>query len=265
MTTHELLELASLDALGLLDDDEREAFERAFLAAPPALQAQIRREQARIARADALLPQVEAPPSLRARVLAAVRDAIQAVQSRRAADRPLTILPSRGVNPLWRAAAIGCAAAAIVFGFTTLQIRNEVGRINKMIEANAADAEWVRQYGARYQQVFFDPQTRFVQFDKVAPTAADATDAKAMVMVDREGAALFLARDLPESPNGYALVALNPDGSLGQQILTFDTTRYNERISPADFKPAAGRTLALVRQTRDGFDLANALLRSKNS
>ena len=37
MNVQQLLEQAVLDAVGLLDDDEREAFERGFAAAPPAV------------------------------------------------------------------------------------------------------------------------------------------------------------------------------------------------------------------------------------
>ena len=83
MTTHELLELASLDAMGLLDPEEREAFELAFRAAAPALQAQIRREQLRLSYIDGILPVVEPPPGLRARVMAKVREAIESMTIRK--------------------------------------------------------------------------------------------------------------------------------------------------------------------------------------
>ena len=39
MNTRDLFEAAQLDALGLLDDAERDAFDAAFLAAAPAIQA----------------------------------------------------------------------------------------------------------------------------------------------------------------------------------------------------------------------------------
>lgn len=48
MKTQELIELAVLDAMGLLDEQEREAFDAAFDAAAPAIQAQVRREQTRL-------------------------------------------------------------------------------------------------------------------------------------------------------------------------------------------------------------------------
>ena len=62
--TRDLLEYAALDALGLLDDAEREEFERAFRAASPEVQAMVRREQTRAADIDAILPRVEAPAGL---------------------------------------------------------------------------------------------------------------------------------------------------------------------------------------------------------
>ena len=86
MMTHELMEMASLDAMGLLDPTERETFELAFQAADPALQAQIRREQLRFSRMDDMLPKVSPPLGLRARVIAAVRGAMESVGSRRESD-----------------------------------------------------------------------------------------------------------------------------------------------------------------------------------
>ncbi|QYU70067.1 hypothetical protein J4558_08100 [Leptolyngbya sp. 15MV] len=50
MPFHDLLEMAVLDTLGLLDEQEQAAFEMAFRSAPPAVQAQVRREQTRFAK-----------------------------------------------------------------------------------------------------------------------------------------------------------------------------------------------------------------------
>src|SRR5438105_666068 len=102
MNTHDLLEMASLDAMGLLDPEEREAFERAFRAAPPPLQAQIRREQLRFSAADDILPQVEPPLGLRARVIAAVREAMQTMAGRRAAEAAPALRSATAVSRFWR-------------------------------------------------------------------------------------------------------------------------------------------------------------------
>jgi hypothetical protein len=78
MTLKDLLETAQLDALGLLDDDEAAAFDRAFRAAPQAIQARLREAQARVASSDALLADVVAPASLRPKVLGGVYAAMRA-------------------------------------------------------------------------------------------------------------------------------------------------------------------------------------------
>ncbi|MFG0244121.1 MAG: hypothetical protein ACF8R9_15155 [Phycisphaerales bacterium JB054] len=134
MTQRELLENALLDALSLLDEEDSAAFNEAFHAAPPHVQAQVRREQTRLARLDSLLPDVTAPATLRARVLAAVHSAMAERQAQDAhaalrLDDPDTIarLPQmahrRKVAAVWRAVALGCAAAAIVLGVTAVQLQ----------------------------------------------------------------------------------------------------------------------------------------------
>jgi len=140
MTHRELLENALLDVLQMLDDDEQAAFNEAFEAAPPHLQAQVRREQTRFAKMESLLPDVSPPASLRARVVEAVRAAITGQQITEAESAlrlhdPDTIsrLPAmahrRKVAAMWRAAAFGCAAAAIVLGITTVRLQGMLGDI----------------------------------------------------------------------------------------------------------------------------------------
>lgn len=74
----ELLELAALDALGVLDAVESARFERAFDAAAPSLQAEARSIQDKVALDPMLLSEEAAPASLRLRTLARVADAIEA-------------------------------------------------------------------------------------------------------------------------------------------------------------------------------------------
>jgi hypothetical protein len=81
MNLQQMIESAILDAMGLLDDSEREQFERAFRTASPVIQAQIRREQTRLSQIEALLPDVTPPASLRAAVVDAVRRQIEAGQT----------------------------------------------------------------------------------------------------------------------------------------------------------------------------------------
>ena len=140
MTHRELLENALLDVLQMLDDDEQAAFNEAFEAASPHLQAQVRREQTRFAKMESLLPDVSPPASLRARVVEAVRAAIAGRQIAEAESAlqlhdpdAISRLPAmahrRKVAAMWRAAAFGCAAAAIVLGITSVRLQGLLGDI----------------------------------------------------------------------------------------------------------------------------------------
>jgi hypothetical protein len=215
MKTHELLELAALDALGLLDEGERESFDRAFRAAPPALQAQIRREQTRIAGDDSFLPRVEVPLGLKARVVAAWREAVDAMAgsaTRTSSGRRiggLTLLPSRGVSSLWRAGAIGCAAASVVLAVTMLNVRDEFDKYADVSNQNSQDEFWANEFGARWVRAITSPTTKVVQFD---PSSA-AVKTGAVLLIDAEtNTGHLYVRQLPQAAAGYALVALDADG-----------------------------------------------------
>ena len=126
MRLQQLIELAILDAMGLLDEDEQRSFDSAYRTAAPAVQAQVRREQTRLSRIESLLPAVTPPAGLRAAVLEAVRREILAAEM---ADPAVVgtlpqIVKSRGVSAFWRAASVGMAAAAVVLGITTLQMQS---------------------------------------------------------------------------------------------------------------------------------------------
>ena len=77
MTREQLLELAALDALGLLDEYEAALYNRSFHDAPAAVQEEIQRLQALVANDETLRVDEEPDPSLRARVLTAVAKAIE--------------------------------------------------------------------------------------------------------------------------------------------------------------------------------------------
>ena len=72
MPREELLELASLDALGLLDEFDSAHFTRSFHAAPASVQDEIRRLQASIATDAALL----SDPGFRQRAALALTEGI---------------------------------------------------------------------------------------------------------------------------------------------------------------------------------------------
>lgn len=210
MKTQELLELAALDALGLLDEGEREAFDVAFRVAPPAVQAQIRREQTRIAGDDSLLPGVDAPIGLKARVLAAWQEAVDAVSTRGKARRlvgAFTLLPSRGVSPLWRAGAIGCAAASIVLAVAMFTIKGDFEQYVRAGQQNKIDDLWLQEYGARFRNAVMEPGIEKVNFAR----DGSSLNGRATLLLDpRTRRGQFLCDQLPASQSGrFLLVALD--------------------------------------------------------
>lgn len=230
-STHELLEMASLDVLGLLDADEREAFERAFRAAPPEVQSQIRREQLRAAGFDAVLPVVDPPLGLRARVLAALRDAM-AGSGRAAARADVAgqIVPdvarAYNVNRWWRTAAIGAMAAALVFGFSTLQLKSDNELLVDGTKGNLMSDVFRQDFGPRFEQAFFNPNSQFVQFAPAAMPAADVdTTTKAMLVIDPETkkGQLFL-KNLSSIRGEYSLVIVDEQGQVARAVLDFRGT-----------------------------------------
>lgn len=261
-TPQELLEMAALDVLGLLDTDEREAFERGFRAAAPSLQAEIRREQLRLVGMEESLPKVDVPLGLRARVMAAIREAMQSAMPRREVAGRIVpeIAPARSVSRWWRAGAIGAAAAALVFAFTTLQMRSDYVQLVEAEQGNQMRDFFLREFGHRFEQTFFNENTRFVQF----ASASDSRFAgKAILVLDPETkkGQLYL-KDLPAEAGQYALVIVNERGQVADAVLNFTSTGAGgvERrdVASLDIDKIPG--LAII-QTRG--DQQSTLLRSK--
>ena len=128
MTPRQLLELASLDALGLLDDVESAAYTRSFHDAPATIQDEVLRLQAEIANDHLLLAGEEPDPELRERVLRAVADALEKDDSlaplarigkpRRTTDRDIggrVILGGSG--QFWRAASFALAGVSLIMAY----------------------------------------------------------------------------------------------------------------------------------------------------
>ncbi|RMD64523.1 MAG: hypothetical protein D6824_03890 [Planctomycetota bacterium] len=252
MNTSELLELASLDALGLLDEEERRAFEQAFRHAPASIREQIRREQARLACDDSLLPPVQPPAGLKAKVLRRVREAIEAVRPSPASTGVLATLSSRSaprwggrVSPLWRAACIGFATATVVLLTAGFYLQREW---NGALAAttDAAFADLIReQMGSQFADVLLAPSARQVAMKPVS----DDAQGQATVLVDPEsGTGFLVARDLPAIEGRYRLVVADEQGNPLQTL--------------ADFASSGGLIGRPVRLQRDQIAKPFAIVRT---
>jgi hypothetical protein len=250
MTTESLIELSLFDAFGLLEPDEHEAFERALRAASPGVKAQVRAEQTRFAQTESLLPDVQPPSDLGERVLATFRRELgqdgRAAELQAARKRDNWILrfaPNTRVSPIWRASALGCAAAALVFGFTTMVVQNE----NASLERTFTDNAITEQAGSGLVGSFFNRDLRQVRLG-----AASATyPGSATLFVDRNSDTHYLlCRNLPNTKDkSYEVVLLDAAGNLIEKLATLESRGQiiSQRLS---FAAKAGMKLA-IRAPKD--------------
>jgi len=268
MNTRELFELASLDVLGLLDEQEREAFEQGFKAAPPSVQAQIRREQLRFSEMEKMLPEVEAPTGLRARVIAAVRDAIAAVGS-----EPIARIGTSSVShpvfnsaPLWRAACIGFATAALVlagFGYKVMGENNLIqDQLASSGTASGFQAMALRAGGIDPARLLASDFCQRVSFSPTAPDAAGPNGRiDAYLLIDTQSRKAILACEgLTIGDNTYTLIIESGSGS--QLLESFKPDAHSFYVPLRDLDPAQLDKLQIRGPGAPGAGGSTVLLRS---
>lgn len=253
--TKELLELASLDSLGLLDGEERRAFERAFAEASPGLQAQLRREQERAADVSDILPDIEPPATLRSRVLSAVGEAIAAVKGQHE-DDVIASMESRHwairgyVTPLWRAAAIGFATATVVLLGVGYSMHAEYQRTYQAFQDGTLSAEMMQSMGPRAVGLVMNPDAHRVALRASAASAS----AKAVVYIDpvsKEGVLLCSGIGEKGLKGEYKLIVVDDHGKVMETLAKFEgegTMKHYDIKLTAD-PVELGRRLAIVAST----------------
>lgn len=226
MTIAQLIELAGADALGLLDEGERASFEAALAAAPEHVRAMVRSQQSLQGEAlSASLPGVEPRAELRDMTIDRVlREAGTAGQLKEIAGRIEAghmTLPSRGVSPVWRAAAIGSIAAALVFGVALFSLRYEQRNFDNAARADAASAMFLKEFGSRFENALVNPRSEFIKFD-VASAGGPKTGLSAILIIDPTNkTGTFFVRNLPDDLSGYSLSMASADGTPGESVLEF--------------------------------------------
>lgn len=262
MSTRDLFELASLDVLGLLDDEERRDFENTFRSATPAVQAQVRREQLRVSDLNDWLPAVEPPAGLKTRVLSEVRAAIVAMRAGQARDHvssrlsPLAAALQRNVSPLWRAATIGLAASLVFIAVFFYSAFDQMRNLSRSLESDQKVAGLVNSSGANLADSILNSRTSFVSFQ--APAGVDAS-ARARLIVDPETNAAQLFFDLPTVKDGYRLVAVSDDGKRIESTVTELNLPAGKQTVSLSAAGILGRKLAIIPVVA-GDNLAAAVL-----
>ncbi len=228
MTIRDLLENASLDALGLLDDEERVQFEASFRAASPDVQAQVRREQRRAADLDGILPNVEEPVGLRARVMEAVRRAIADVSTPVASLRPVGAeghhragFAFTQATPVWRAACIGFATATIVLFGAFGWMHRENRQLASRFMSDQTLEEFQKVAGTRGIEILAARHVDGVALIPAANDVAQGVVANLYLDTDRGEAVLF-CKGLPVIDGTYRLVI--EDGTQNRSVQDFAST-----------------------------------------
>lgn len=248
----ELIEQASLDALGLLDEFEAAHYARSFHAAPASVQEEIRQLQAAIVSEGATLSDEEPPAGLRGRVLGAVQDAMEAEAAQL---QPIASIGARAARParertleaigqqrsdmrerslhtplmVWRAASVALAASlvtAIVWVVVTAEAAVEVSRL---AQGRVTDLDMKRILGEAYPGFSHNSDLSFYQLREIGKTSGRA----ATLTVNRETSEVFV-------------VAYNL--AVGQQYTVRMTTRDGQAIEIGKIKGSDGITGARLNQ-----------------
>jgi hypothetical protein len=224
MDFSELIEHSILDSMGLLDEQEQGRFELAFRAAPAPIQAQVRREQTRLAHIDALLPDVTPPAGLRAAVIQAIRREREGMLASDDADlQPMpTMLRSGRVSPLWRAASLGLAAACLTLAVVTYQFYGLAERTTHQLQNDKMMASLGEHFGPGFvRDVLFSRDT-----SRVVLTGHDASSrGQATMFINPEWKTAKFFTNSMASPEGktFRVALLDDKGNVVRVLKEFSS------------------------------------------
>lgn len=259
MTLQHLLENAHLDALGLLDERELAEFNAAFAAAPPEVQRHIRREQARWANVDFLLPRVEAPETLRARVLEAVGRAMLENEITQDSD-PMAFRPAPRVARHWRTGAVSLLAACVILGAAFVNVR----QLNEDMRRNMSNSEVQKNIfallgGTEMNDTLFSQETRRVHF---TPIAQGFEGQASLLLNPGWDIGRFACQKLPARPGeSYHVALLDDDGQVSTRLAPLGDGG-GKGLTTIDLPGAllrAGTRLAII-SIADGASTATILM-----
>lgn len=248
MSTYELIEQAVLDALGILEPEERDRFEQALAEAPEGVRAQVRDEQARLLDLEHLLPEEQPRPELRDLVLSAVRAAMreerEPVAGRiGAVAMPAhpTFRPAKRVSRVWRAAAIVFGAATIAMFAATLELHRMYQRAGSTI---VFDTLYDRTGAEAVQRMIFGPNQQIA----MTPVSDTVSKGEAAVWVDPDSstAQLWVNRLKGEEGEQLRLVVLDEEGQIVREVANFVATGEMQNIR-VKLDPSSDKHLGICR------------------
>jgi len=236
MNTRELLEMTVLDSLGLLEEHEQEAFERAFVESSPAIRDQVRFEQARLADLTELLPSVEPRAEVRDQVLSAVRQAIaeresaETAESRRSRHAPGRSVPKLARGPrvswVWRAAAIGLAVSVAVLGMALTQYQMDFNKLENEIRLGQLEDLVGTEH---IDDLVFNPRTKRAF---LSPINADSPAIAAVFHNPDRDVARFMHKNVGADlgAGSFRLVVLDKNDNIVREVASFRSEGLRDGI-----------------------------------
>lgn len=243
LNREELLRLAALDALGLLDQFEAEQYTRSFHHATAAVQDEILILQASIVSDESFLSSDQPDPSLRERVLARVAEAIEEEAMRLApiasigrrrsaaageADRAQAHSTSR-----WRAAAFALAACLVVALLLFLDLNRDYKQLTQLALNKGTTEKLKAMIGPDFEAFVNNPNAAPKALTSVSPTFQGAG---AIWVNGQAKQAFLLGFGLPEGGT-YTLRARRGDDGQTFNVATFSTDGFVAGIRVPEIEP----------------------------
>jgi len=259
----ELVEMASLDAFGLLDAEDALEFEDAFLAVPENVRISIRNLQAELVTDERLIGSDEPDESLRTRVLERVSKAISEGDK---ALQPLAMI-GPGTSPqstntiersafsqslwTWRAVALvllGVSITLAVFGIVA--DRNHRDLIQAI---NSRQAQFVlNQAPGLHNQIAWPTDNQeYLVASLVDPVA---NTGRVRIFTNPDGTNPKIAYDLDRQTQPLTIYAIDEAGEFGEPGSEYLVARLDPRKTSADVAPGfnpnwLGRTRLVARDS----------------
>jgi hypothetical protein len=255
MTLQELLEAVHLDALGMLEGEDRRAFDAAFDAANPAIQDQVRSEQARFALVGVEDASVQPPPYLKSLVMGRIHAEILADDGLEATGESLTttdiaarvgvVRTSPRVSPAWRASSLGFATAAAILLAAFFSVSRQMESLQQRSNNDRVLEVFSKNFGGDiYDEAMFGKDVERFAFQAIDGSSSDA--AATLLMLPQANEARLFVKNLALNGGQTARVVLLDDNN---QILSeISAFPMNEKIGTAtlDYEAAKGRRLGIA-------------------
>lgn len=223
MTLKDLLDLAHLDALGMLDEQEAAAFEAAFRAASPAVKAHLREEQARCAAQQVMLGDETPAPDLRARVIAAVDHEFtaRAHADLEAESSEFDLRPARRVAPAWRTAGVALLCACVILGVAFVKVYTDNAEMQQRLTNDRQLTALTNLWGNGQQMngMLFGQETRHAIFS-TAQAAPAGFHGQAGVFLNPawSKARIFVSGLTAKAGENFRLVVLSDTDTIEKEI-----------------------------------------------